>query len=164
MTKKIEVMRQMKIFSGFEPYQMELLEPLMEMCVYQDGEEIFQQGDPAEHLYIVIEGRVAIVYKPEDGTEITVAKIKKDGVFGWSAAFGTGAYTSGAVCREAGQFLRIRGEDLKMLRLNHPKTGILVLDRLAKVVASRLRQTHHHEQVVAMLEDGLINGVKPIGG
>ncbi|RME07532.1 MAG: Crp/Fnr family transcriptional regulator [Anaerolineae bacterium] len=164
MNDVLDVLRTMNIFSGFSDEQLAILEPLVEVCDCRPGEVIFEQDAPADYLYIVIEGLVAIIYKPEDGTEITVAQIKPDGVFGWSAAFGSGIYTSGAVCRSDSRFLRIRGEDLKQLRHTQPETGLQILRRLARVVANRLRETHWHEDVVAMLEDGLTNGVKPIGG
>jgi CRP-like cAMP-binding protein len=93
-----------------------------------------------------------------------VARIQKGGVFGWSAAFGSETYTSGATCLVQSKLLKILGADLKKLRQNHPETGILVLERLAAVVAKRLRCSATHNQVVALLEHGLMNGIKPIGG
>jgi len=90
--------------------------------------------------------------------------VGKGGVFGWSAAFGTGTYTSGAVCRGNVELLKVKGDDLKTLRQNHPETGILILERLAEVVAERLESSTTHSQVVALLEHALKNGVRPIGG
>jgi hypothetical protein len=58
----------------------------------------------------------------------------------------------------------VRGTDLKMLRENHPETGILILERLAAIVAKRMENEGGHSQVLALLEHGLKNGVKPIGG
>lgn len=60
--------------------------------------------------------------------------------------------------------LIVPGEDLKKFRQNHPETGILILKRLAAVVAERFKSSAMHEQVVALLEHALTNGVKPIGG
>jgi hypothetical protein len=85
-------------------------------------------------------------------------------VFGWSAAFGNETYTSGAVCNSPTKLLKVHGCDLKKLRQNHPETGILILKRLASVVAERLKCSETHEQIVALLEHGLQNGIKPIGG
>ena len=46
---------------------------------------------------------------------------------------------------------------LRKLCEQHPDTGVLLLDRLATVIAQRLRNTH--EQVVALLEVGLRSSV-----
>ena len=162
MIKKL--LSQLSLFSDLSLDQLALLGPLfsLEKC----GEEnvIFDQGALADYLYIVVSGKVAIRFKPDDGEPITVARIQEGGVFGWSAAFGSGKYTSGAICLEDACLLKVLGEDLKEFRQNHPKTGILILERLAAVIAERLRSTAKHEQVVALLEHGLTNGVKPIGG
>ncbi len=159
-----EAFTKLKIFEGLNSVQLASLAPLFNICNCDENEVIFSQGDLAEHLYVVVEGCVAICFNPDDGEPIIVAHIEKDDVFGWSAAFGSDYYTSGATCLEKTTLLCVRGEDLKNFHEKHPKTGILVLDRLAKVVARRLKRTHTHDQVVAMLEHGLKNGVKPLGG
>jgi hypothetical protein len=49
--------------------------------------------------------------------------------------------------------LRVRGEDLRILCEQHPDTGILILERLATVIAERLSNTH--DQVMALLVEGM---------
>jgi CRP-like cAMP-binding protein len=157
-----DAFNQLPLFNDLDRSQRKLLKTLFSHCDCAPEEVIFAQGDEADYLYIVVQGDVAIRFKPDDGEALTVAHIRPNGVFGWSAAFGGDFYTSGAICTTESQLLRVRGTDLKNLREEHPETGILVLERLAAVVAERLRSTH--SQVVAMLEDGLKNGVKPVGG
>ena len=53
--------------------------------------------------------------------------------------------------------LRVRGSDLRTLCQEHPDTGILILDRLATVIAQRLKNTH--EQVITLLKQGLMHEV-----
>ena len=159
-----EVFDQLAIFEGMDTSQRSLLKKYFVVCDCKDDAVIFSQGDHAEFLYVVIEGEVSIQFKPDDGPELGVSRIKEGGVFGWSAAFGSGFYTSGAVCTQSAKLLRVRGVDLKMLRENHPETGILILERLAAVVARRMENNGGHSQVVAFLEHGLKNGIRPIGG
>ena len=159
-----EIIDQRAIFEGMDTTQRNLLKSYFDVCECNDEEVIFAQGGSAEFLYVVIEGDVSIHFKPDDGPPLVVSRIQDGGVFGWSAAFGNGFYTSGASCTVSSKLLRVRGTDLKMLRENHPETGILILERLAAVVARRMENTDDHSQVVALLEHGLKNGVKPIGG
>ena len=159
-----QIFDQLAIFEGVTASQQALLRRYFFLCECSDGETIFEQGDPAEFLFVVVEGEVAIRFKPDDGPVLVVSRIKPGEVFGWSAAFGSGAYTSGAACTQPTVLMRVRGSDLKMLRENHPETGILILERLATSVAMRMEKTQDHSQVVALLEHGLKNGVKPIGG
>jgi len=159
-----EIFDQLALFEGMNTSQRDLLKSYFMMCECKGEEMIFAQGDVAEYLYVVVEGEVSILFKPDDGPQLVVSRIQSGGVFGWSAAFGSGSYTSGAICNTSAKMIRVRGTDLKMLRENHPETGILILERLAALVARRMENSGDHSQVVAFLEHGLKNGIKPIGG
>ncbi|MEW5872677.1 MAG: cyclic nucleotide-binding domain-containing protein [Chloroflexota bacterium] len=141
------------LFQGLQPEQIELLKPLFHLSQETAGNILFEQGGPACNLYLVLEGEIAIRFKPEDGPEIVIVRVRAEGVVGWSAALGSATYTSSAVCTSDCTVLRIRGQDLRALCENHPQTGTLILERLAAVVAERLRNTHPH--VVALLEQGM---------
>ncbi len=146
---------QFALLEGFSEEQMDLLRPLIENVRYETDQIIFKQGDKADYLFFVVDGKVSIQFDPEDGPVLTVSEVNQGGVFGWSSALGSASYTSAAVCTECGHFIRMDGEELKNLCQEHPETGILILNRLASVIAQRLRGTH--EQVVALLHRGLNN-------
>jgi CRP-like cAMP-binding protein len=158
-----DLFNNVELFEDIESEQLAKIKPLFKPCQYQAGETIFEQGQQAESLFILVDGVVAIRFDPHDGEILTVATIEKDGVFGWSAVFGSDTYTSGAICMEDAQLLCVDGCDLKEFNKKDPKTCILILNRLAKVVAQRLKRSHRHSQVVAMLENGLNDGIKPLG-
>ena len=144
---------QLPLFDGLTPAQLELLRPLFIPCDCYSESVLFNQGDPAEYLYIVVVGEVTIQHKPDDGPPITITRVRPGGVVGWSAVLGNREYTSGAVCSVYSQMLRVRGEDLRILCEQHPETGILILERLATVIAKRLRNTH--DQVMNLLKEGM---------
>ena len=152
-----DIFDQLPLFEGLHPTQLELLRPLFIPCDCYSDTVLFTQGDPAEYLFVVVIGEVIIQHKPEDGPPITVTRVNPGGVVGWSAALGNRTYTSSAVCTVYSQMLRVRGEDLRILCEQYPDTGILILERLATVIAERLRNTH--DQVMDMLKQGLGNGM-----
>ena len=145
--------RELALFRGFQPGQLDLLESMFMTDHAQAGTVLFKQGDPAHYLYVLLEGEVHLYYKPEDESEITLAKIKPEGIVGWSAALGNPEYTSSAVCMMDCQMLRIHGQDLRRLCELYPKTGSVVLDRLAAMVADRWHGKHPN--VMALLEHGI---------
>jgi len=149
----IEALKNCILFTGFSEKQLSALAGLFEGEHLQTGQTIFSQDDPAERLYVLLSGRVAIRFKPHDGETLTVTEIAQGGVFGWSAALGRRSYTSSAVCLEAGEALGLRGADLRCLCETQPETGVVILERLAEVIAQRLRSTH--EQVVELLRLGM---------
>jgi CRP-like cAMP-binding protein len=155
------------LFADLETDELDLLEPLFLPFRYSNGTTIFEQDDPADFLYLLLEGAVEIRYKPYDAPIITVAHISPGGVFGWSAVVGSPAYTSGAYCIEDSQTLRVLGDDLRKLCTEHPDMGRVILDRLAKAVSSRWH--HAHAQVRDMLAAGVTSkegkarkGTKPM--
>jgi CRP-like cAMP-binding protein len=151
----MELIERFALIEDFTEDQVEMLKPLIFDVLYETDQVIFNQGDKADYLYFVLDGSVSIQFKPEDGPVLTVSEVGQGGVFGWSSALGSSRYTSSAVCTESGHFIRMEGEKLKNLCQEHPETGILILNRLASVIAQRLRGTH--EQVVELLHRGLNN-------
>ena len=148
-----ELFDRLPLFQGMSAAQKIILRPLFVLCQEEADVVIFEQGAPAENLYILVEGDIDIGYKPEDGPAIVVAHIHPNGVVGWSAALCSPAYTSAAICITDCTLLRISGRDLRSLCEQYPDTGMVLLDRLAAVVAARSQ--HAHPQVMALLEAGL---------
>jgi CRP/FNR family transcriptional regulator, cyclic AMP receptor protein len=148
-----KIFRQLTLFQDFTPEQIALVEPLFSSICIDPGTVIFEQGDPAEYLYLVVEGEVIVRFKPDDGPPLVVAHVHPEGVVGWSAALGTTTYTSAAVSATPCKMLRVLGVDLRALCEEHPMTGTRVLERLASKITERVHSSQ--ESVVAMLEQGL---------
>ena len=150
------------IFQDLNPSQMARLSPLFISCKMGEGETVFEQGEQANNLFILVEGEVAVRFKPDDGPELTLARVKTGGVVGWSAALGSPCYTSSVDCLSDCRMLRINGCELADLCEHDPETGSLILERLAVVISERLRNTH--SQVMALLEQGVrLNSRKSLG-
>lgn len=130
------------IFAGLDGNQISQLTPFLVECHFKKDCVIFEQGQPAEYLYILLSGEVVINYKPYDGPPLNVARIEPGGVFGWSAALRRDLYTSGALAVDDSLAFRIRGSSLQVLAAQSPKTAEILLERLAGVIAERLRGTH----------------------
>ena len=141
------------LFQELAPVHRQALQVIFTPCEFQAGTTLFEQGDPADSFYLVVEGVVSILYKPDDGPVITITHVRRGGVVGWSAALGNPAYTSAAICDRATQLLRVRGYDLRRLCDQCPDMGEVVLDRLATIIAERLM--HSREQIMTMIREGL---------
>jgi CRP-like cAMP-binding protein len=141
------------LFREFTPAQLKQLQPLFIPCEFTANTVLFEQGDPAENLFTVVSGEVVVNFKPDDGPTIVVACVHPGSIVGWSAALGSRRYTSSAVCTTYTELLRVRGDDLRRLCLQHPDTGMIFLDRLSTVIAERLHSTH--DLVLSLLQLGL---------
>lgn len=151
-----EVIQTLPLFRGLAADDVEILARSFVRERFDEGTVLFAQGDPAKRLYILTKGQVGIRFKPYDGDVLTVAEIEPGGVFGWSAALNRPAYTSSAIATEACEVISISGEKLRDLCAAHPSTGVVILERLAEVIAERLNSTH--TKVVAMLQQGVQQG------
>jgi CRP/FNR family cyclic AMP-dependent transcriptional regulator len=149
-----EVIASLPMFrEGLQADEVELLAPHFNEESVPAGAVLFPQDSRADKLYVVLSGRLEIRFKPYDGEILTVAELKEGGVLGWSSVLGRRNYTSSAVAIEDSRVLSIRGQALRRLCETHPKTGVVILERLAEVIAERLRSTHEH--VVRMLQEGM---------
>jgi CRP/FNR family transcriptional regulator, cyclic AMP receptor protein len=150
----LEKYSRLDFFCGLSGEDIRLLEPFFAPQNWVAGTTVFEQGDYAEYLYLVVSGEVAIRYKPEDGAVMTVTRVQPGGIFGWSAAMNNPAYTSGAFCTLDSEILRIRGTDLRTLCEKHPELGKVILNRLAGVIAER-KQSQQQMQLRSMLANGM---------
>jgi CRP-like cAMP-binding protein len=148
------------ILSELNEDQPDLLQPLFEPFSSRAREVIFQQGAPAEFLYLVIRGIVDISFKPDDGSPITISHVEKGGLFGWSAVVGSEAYTSSAIAIEDVEAFRVRGSELRKFCLEHPEAGKDILERLADEVSYRWKDAH--KQIKSLLAQGMTEKPKPI--
>lgn len=136
------------LFLDFEPAQIDLLKALFEQFNCPLETVIFNQGDPAKYVYILIKGEVAIHYKPYDGSSITLTRLHSGDVFGWSAVVGSTYYTSSIVSESMIESLRIKRNDLRTLIQNHPEIGKIIIDRLANIVSPRWKNAHAQVQSI----------------
>jgi CRP-like cAMP-binding protein len=151
----VDFLMNLPLFQGLTPDQVAQLQPLFTPCEYSVDTTIFQQGEPAEHLYVVLTGEVVVMFKPEDGPALIVGRVQPGGVVGWSAALRSRNYTSAALTCEETRLLRVSGADLRSICEQQPNIGQTLLDQLAGIIAERLRSTH--PQVLELLRLGLGN-------
>lgn len=153
MLKRLPTLYRLAIFTGIEEELMDMFQPLLEPFSCQAGTIVLRQGMPADHIYLILKGKVEVSYKPYDGTPITISHLEKDGIFGWSAVVGSSEYTSSATAIEDLEAFRIRGRDLRKFCREHPEAGREILERLANGVSSRWKDAH--EQVKSILVQGM---------
>ncbi len=127
----------MDLFKGLTPQQVETLQAHFHTCVGHTDDVIFQAGEPAEMLYLVLQGNVSIIYTPYDGEPMTLAQVGPGRVCGWSAIVGRESYTSDGVCTTETRLMCIRREALKEFCRREPQIGRQLLTNIAEQVAQR---------------------------
>lgn len=147
-----QTLQTLPLFKDLAREQLKLLQPLITPISLKTDQVIFEQGEVAKYLYIVVKGEVVVRYKAYDGPIITVARVSPGGVVGWSAALGREVYTSAAICVQDCTIYRISGNALRQLCEQHAEAGAAILDRLASVISEGPSDTHGH--IMNMLASG----------
>jgi CRP/FNR family cyclic AMP-dependent transcriptional regulator len=142
----LETLPPIPLFQDLEPAQIDLLRPLFEQFSCPPETLIFEQGTPANYLYLIIKGDVAIRYKPYDSPPIILTRLRANDVFGWSAVIGSPNYTSSIISESQVECVRMKDVDLRTLIREHPETGAMFIDRLARVVSTRWKNAHAQVQ------------------
>ncbi|MDH4137834.1 MAG: ATP-binding protein [Anaerolineae bacterium] len=152
-----QVLKKAKLFNGLSDNELEKVASLSREEKYKAGEIIFEEGDSARDLYIVEEGEIALETRLDLGPYVaprpTVIEVVTPGeAFGWSALMEPHILTSSARCLKAVRVVAIEGGNLRHLLDSDARIGQKVMDRLASIIASRLRDTREK------LKDFLIGG------
>ncbi|HJS18027.1 MAG TPA: cyclic nucleotide-binding domain-containing protein [Anaerolineales bacterium] len=153
--ERSQSVKRVSIFRDMNQEYMSLLTPLFERYSCPSGATVIQQGQPADYLYLILDGKVQVNYKPYDGAPITITHVGKDGLFGWSAVVGSRTYTSSVTAIEDLETYRIQGSELRKLCMEHPEAGKEILEQLANAASSRWKNSH--EQVKAILVNAMKN-------
>lgn len=113
---------------------------------YERGERIFQQGDPAESFFVVIEGWIKLYRQREDGDEVVVSIFTAGDTFAEVAMFMGGRYPASAEAVAPARVLRVDGAALRRAVLQKPQ---LAFDMLAAASLHLKRLVRQIEQLKA---------------
>jgi len=138
-----EVLRRYPYFAGLSNEQLITLANTADEATAPVGHFFFHEGDTLRHIYIVLEGEVAITIElPAQNREIVVSTIGPGEVFGWSGLVPPFEATSAAKALSA---CRVLAFDCQALRAEFEKDcrlGYLMMQMLAQVIRDRLRDLH----------------------
>jgi len=148
MQNMFKALETIPLFNNVDERTLHLFETLFEPYSCSAGTVVFEQGDPANYIYLIIKGSVEVRYKPYDGPSITINTLSNGHFFGWSAAIGNPVYTSGAVCKEACSAIRMSGADLHQFCSHEPEAGCIIMDLLAQSVSTRWQNAQNQIQLL----------------
>ncbi len=106
----------------------------------QEKVYLFRQGDPANTMYILIEGRVRISV----GSQELLAYVASDpgDVIGWSSAIESSSYTASAECLAPVKVLKIASTQLEKILQEDPASGMIFFKRLTTLIGRRLMKCY----------------------
>lgn len=160
--------RLLQKFELFENLTVEELEEIAAICREQTcetGAVLFEEGDAAKELFLVVDGQVALqlgveLWPGAPRRQVTVETVSQGGIFAWSALVGPHVLTLSARCLHQTKLIAVPGVELRHFLDRDPQVGYKVIDQIAHLTASRLRETRDKLMEFLRLEE-LASGFTP---
>ena len=126
------------IFQGVDPDAVAALINDMDTVDFPKGTTIFDEGEPGDRLYIIVEGKIKLARHAPDGRENLLSVMGPSDMFGELSIFDPGPRTSSAVCVTDVTCATMDSTMLREWIDNHPE----ISQQLLRVLARRLRRTN----------------------
>jgi CRP-like cAMP-binding protein len=141
----LDLLARVPLFDEFSRRELAAVERILHRREYCRDELIFRQGERGLGMYIVQQGRVAIISGP-DNQQLT--ELKDGDFFGEMALLDDTTRSATAVARTDCSVFGFFQPDMFALIASDARLGVKMVLRLAKYACLRLRQAN--EQVVTL--------------
>jgi len=144
VSKIVGVLENCELFRGMNKGEIEKIAQLGSVATYDTGDNILNQGDFGENLYIIAEGHVflerAIDLGTRKGSAIITILGRGKALGCWSTLLGeTHTLGSSAICRKPTKIIVIKGPALREMMLDDSQLGFKILERLCFILRNRIR-------------------------
>ncbi len=136
-----ETLRRFSLFAGIDPAMLKEVAMAGEEVTYAAGEWIFQEGDEAEALYLVLSGKLDLKIALGGGEHpkyADVCSLVEGEAAGMAALIEPHAYTLSAVAASDVKLARLDGASLRELMDKNHEFGYKMMSRVAQVMSGRL--------------------------
>ena len=127
---------EMDLFSGLDLTVMgQIADTACTEAAYADATVVFNEGDPAKALFILVSGSVDLQIA---GGKTVYRLTEESDIFGWSSLVENARYTATAICRSDIQAVKIDTRLMNRVFDANPMVGLTVYRRLGAVFNKRL--------------------------
>ena len=117
----------LSLFRTLPPTQLAQLGDLVELRRFRKGEVVFEEGRPADFVWIIKRGLVYLVKRTPQGGLTTIFVMTSDEALCGVSAFEHGTYSAGAVAATESQLLKIPAKAFAQLLAQYPEFTKAVL-------------------------------------
>jgi CRP-like cAMP-binding protein len=131
----VEILRATDILQGVSSEILQRLARLARPQTVEEGETLYAVGDPARSAYVVAEGRLRFILGADGRPAAQGTIIAAGDILGWAALLGDQPRRIATVIAlEDCRLLDIDGEALLNILDGEPRSGYLVMRRLARMI------------------------------
>ena len=133
-------LKQSDLFWGMDKDFVKAVMDISTKHNYEDGEVVFEEGDPAKAFYILVKGRIKLSLG-EKSRQVYVA-YQPGEVIGWSSLIGRDTLSATAHCLEPTILSRLDSDDFLEILGKYPTEGSELFKRVATMLGNRLVQLY----------------------
>lgn len=157
---KDAILRQIPIFANLSPQQILKVRESIEEVSIRKNTMIFKEGDTGDALYVIVDGKVKMVKKIEDGSDKTVAVFRDGDFFGEMALIEETPRSATAIVIDGDASLyKISKQNFSYLMRLNPQISLKIM----KFMSERMRQSSTSGPV-AEKEAKVLTFFSPKGG
>lgn len=135
----IDALQSIEFLDGIGADHLENLASVAELVEYEEGKQIFREGEPAEQVYFVTSGSVSLeVCAPGVGCR-RILTVDQGQMLGWSPVLQQARLTATARTLAPTQAIRISAGQILTLCEHNSRFGFEFMRRVALALAQRLR-------------------------
>jgi CRP-like cAMP-binding protein len=128
-------------FAGMEKRHLEVLTGCASNTLFQEGQIIFHEGEPANEFYLIREGRVALEIHAAGVGTVTIQTLNAGDILGWSWLVPPYRWHFDARAVEPTRAIALDGECLRHKCEQDHDLGYELLKRFAEIITQRLQAT-----------------------
>jgi CRP-like cAMP-binding protein len=133
-----ETLRRYPYFAGISEDSLKQIAMIAEEKTVSAGTRMFNEGDPANCFFLIIDGEVNIDYLLGSGEVRTVDTLTSGDLLVWSALVEPYRTTAMGTATKDCQLICINGEKLREFCEKDPLVGYRLTTQVAKMLANRL--------------------------
>jgi len=137
----LEALRKSDLFGGLSDDELLAVARIAREETCEAGTQIFAENEVARTVYVVREGRVAILVGVGLERQAVMSVVTKGGSFGWSALVAPYIRATTAKAVEKSRVVTIASEALHELRQGKCCAYYTVIERVAALAFNRLKET-----------------------
>lgn len=142
---KLEILKGMQMFRYLSYKELVQVAAIAEMLELEQGQRIFEAGQPGDAMYVVVAGGVRLVPPASDGTPgdgPIVAELGRGQHFGEMALVDRSTRSLTAIANEGTRCVVIHRKDFYDLIKREPASAVKILWSFVQVLGQRLRKTN----------------------
>jgi CRP/FNR family cyclic AMP-dependent transcriptional regulator len=132
MACKPEVLKNIPLFALLDDDETAVLASQVDFKIFAARERIYKTGDPGQHAYVMLSGKVRVSTVDEDQQEVVVDEPGQNEFFGFASMLEQTPHQTSALALEESACLEISRDDIATLLERKPHAGMDLLTTLGR--------------------------------